>query len=176
MLRTREPSTLMSSITTPRSFRTLGKPRSNMCLLRRISLISSPRPSLMISTLPFANGLVCTPSTTQGLRGSVGMATAYFNRHSTYWMPIYGLLDIFIMTFYGWNKLSICDTMCQIVSCHFWTSRDSRSAQIGPDRANRAAPRAAPAQRFYFVVFTFVLFSINLYYLLFCFPTITLLF
>ena len=147
-----------------------------MCPLWRISLISSPSPSLMISTLPFANGLVCTPSTTQGLRGSVGMATAYFNRHSTYWMPTYGLLDIFIMTFYGWKLLSNYDTMCQIDSCQIWTSRDSRSAQIGPDRTNRAAPRAAPAQRFYFVVFTFVLFTINIFCLYICFPSITPLF
>ena len=104
------------------------------------------------------------------------MATAFSTGIQLIWMPTIGLLDIFIMTFYGWKLLSIYDTMCQIDSCQIGTSRDSRSAQIGPDQANRTVPRATPAQRFYFVVFTFVLFSINIYYLYICFPSITLLF
>ena len=149
-----------------------------MSPLRRISLISSPSPCPMISTLPFANSLVCAPDSTQGLRGSVGMATA-FSTGINLWMQtldIFGHLDIFVLTFIGWKKLSICDTMCQIDSCQIWTSRDSRSGQIGPDRANRAAPRVGPALRFYFVLFTLLLFTINLYFTPFCSLSITPLF
>ena len=114
-----------------------------MCPLRRISLISSPRPSLMISTLPFANGLVCTPSTTQGLRGSVGMATAYFNRHSTYLdatMDFWTFLYDFYMAGISCQFVTLCVKLSAVTFGPPGTPDRPRLAQIGRIAQRRAQP------------------------------------